>query len=445
MAPIDAQSHDEGNVLKNMKLGLSMRYLGYHLAAWRHPDFDPASITRFEAYRDIARKAEEAKLDMIFFADGLAVRNEAKPEGSLSHDMRNADLEPLTLLSAIAATTSHIGLVATSSTTYNEPYHIARRYASLDMISHGRAGWNVVTSWSEQEALNFNRTENLPKDERYDRAQEFVEVVCGLWNSFEADAFTHDKKTGQFYDPTKMHVLDHKGKHFQVRGPLTSGVTPQGRPLIVQAGASDKGRDIAAQYADVVYSVAQNIDEARAFYSDIKARAAQQGRKNNAPLIMPALAFYVGETREAAQAKFDALQALIDPLAGLAQLYSFAGDLSGYDLDKPIPEDHFTDKISIGSGLLKQARETGMTIRQLYEQVAAGFTVRYVIGSAEEIVDDMQHWMETGAADGFNLCPPILPNSLDDFIEFILPELRRRGLFRTEYEGKTLRENLGLT
>lgn len=431
--------------MKNMKLGLSMRYLGYHLAAWRHPDFDPASITRFEAYRDIARKAEEAKLDMIFFADGLAVRNEAKPEGSLSHDMRNADLEPLTLLSAIAATTSHIGLVATSSTTYNEPYHIARRYASLDMISHGRAGWNVVTSWSEQEALNFNRTENLPKDERYDRAQEFVEVVCGLWNSFEADAFTHDKKTGQFYDPTKMHVLDHKGKHFQVRGPLTSGVTPQGRPLIVQAGASDKGRDIAAQYADVVYSVAQNVDEARAFYSDIKARAAQQGRKNNAPLIMPALAFYVGETREAAQAKFDALQALIDPLAGLAQLYSFAGDLSGYDLDKPIPEDHFTDKISIGSGLLKQARETGMTIRQLYEQVAAGFTVRYVIGSAEEIVDDMQHWMETGAADGFNLCPPILPNSLDDFIEFILPELRRRGLFRTEYEGKTLHENLGLT
>ncbi|MDG9793358.1 MULTISPECIES: LLM class flavin-dependent oxidoreductase [Brucella] len=428
-----------------MKLGLSMRYLGYHLAAWRHPDFDPASITRFEAYRDIARKAEEAKLDMIFFADGLAVRNEAKPEGSLSHDMRNADLEPLTLLSAIAATTSHIGLVATSSTTYNEPYHIARRYASLDMISHGRAGWNVVTSWSEQEALNFNRTENLPKDERYDRAQEFVEVVCGLWNSFKADAFTHDKKTGQFYDPTKMHVLDHKGKHFQVRGPLTSGVTPQGRPLIVQAGASDKGRDIAAQYADVVYSVAQNVDEARAFYSDIKARAAQQGRKNNAPLIMPALAFYVGETREAAQAKFDALQALIDPLAGLAQLYSFAGDLSGYDLDKPIPEDHFTDKISIGSGLLKQARETGMTIRQLYEQVAAGFTVRYVIGSAEEIVDDMQHWMETGAADGFNLCPPILPNSLDDFIEFILPELRRRGLFRTEYEGKTLHENLGLT
>ncbi len=427
-----------------MKLGLSMRYLGYHLAAWRHPDFDPASITSFEAYRDIARKAEDAKLDMIFFADGLGVRSEDKPEGSLSHDVRNADLEPLTLLSAIAATTSRIGLVATSSTTYNEPYHVARRYASLDMISHGRAGWNVVTSWSEQEALNFNRTENLPKDERYDRAEEFVEVVCGLWNSFDAGAFTHDKQSGQFYDPARMHVLNHKGKHFQVRGPLTSGRTPQGRPLIVQAGASDKGRDIAAQYADVVYTVSQNVEEARAFYADMKARAAQYGRTGNAPLIMPALAFYVGETREAAQAKLDELQALIDPLAGLAQLYNFTGDLSGYDLDKPIPEEHFTDRISIGGGLLKKARDTGMTIRQLYEHMAAGFTVRYVVGTPAEIVDDMQHWMETGAADGFNLCPPILPQSLDDFVTLILPELHRRGLFRTEYEGETLRENLGL-
>ena len=431
--------------MRQMKLGLSMRYLGYHLAAWRHPDFDPSGITRFETYRDIARKAEDAKLDMIFFADGLGVRSEDKPEGSLSHDVRNADLEPVTLLAAIAATTSHIGLVATSSTTYNEPYHVARRYASLDMISHGRAGWNVVTSWSEQEALNFNRTENLPKDERYDRAEEFVEVVCGLWNSFEADAFTHDKQSGQFYDPAKMHVLNHKGRHFQVRGPLTSGRTPQGRPLIVQAGASDKGRDIAAQYADVVYTVSQNVEEARTFYADMKARAARYGRTDNAPLIMPALAYYVAETHEAAQARLDELQALIDPLAGLAQLYNFTGDLSGYDLDKPIPEEHFTDRISIGGGLLKKARDTGMTIRQLYEHIAAGFTVRYVVGTPAEIVDDMQHWMETGAADGFNLCPPILPQSLDDFINLILPELHRRGLFRTEYEGKTLRENLGLS
>lgn len=427
-----------------MKLGLSVRYLGYHLAAWRHPEFNPANITRYEAYRDIAIKAEAAKLDMIFFADGLAVRADDKPEGSLSHDMRNADLDPTTLLPAIATATQRIGLVATSSTTYNEPYITARRYATLDQISGGRSGWNVVTSWSEHEALNFSRTENLPKAERYARAKEFVEVVCGLWNSFDADAFTHDKAGGQFYDPAKMHVLDHKGTYFQVRGPLTSGRSPQGRPVIVQAGASDQGRDIAAQYADVVYAVAQTIEEAKAFYDDIKARAKAFGRTGNAPLIMPALAFYVAETREAAQAKLDELQALIDPKAGLALLYTYAGDLSCYDLDAPIPDDHFTDTISLGGGLLKMARDKKMTIRQLYEHIAAGFTVRYVVGTGKEIADDMQAWIEAGAADGFNLCPPILPQSLDDFITHVLPELRARGLFREEYEASTLRGNLGL-
>ena len=427
-----------------MKLGLSMRYLGYHMAAWRHPAFDPASITSFQAYRDIAIKAEAAKLDMIFFADGLGVRADDTPAGSLSHDMRNADLDPQTLLPAIAPFTQHIGLVATASTTYSEPYHVARKYATLDQISGGRAGWNVVTSWSEQEALNFSRTENLPKDQRYARAKEFVQVVTGLWNSFDADAFTHDKASGQFYDPDKMHVLDHKGTYFQVRGPLTAGRSPQDRPVIVQAGASDQGRDIAAQYADVVYSVAQTIEEAKAYYDDIKARAATYGRTNNAPLIMPALAFYVAETHEAAQAKLDHLQALIDPLAGMALLYTYAGDLSAYDIDAPIPDEHFTDRISIGGGLLKVARDQKLTIRQLYERIAAGFTVRVVVGTPAEIVDDMQAWIEAGAADGFNLCPPILPQSLDDFIALILPELQRRGLFRTEYESTTLRGNLGL-
>ncbi|MFD2250173.1 FMN-dependent oxidoreductase (nitrilotriacetate monooxygenase family) [Pseudochelatococcus lubricantis] len=431
--------------MSRIKLGLSMRYLGYHIAAWRHPDFDPGSLSRFEAYRDIAQKAEAEKLDMIFFADGLAVRSEDKPAGSLSHDMRNAELEPITLLSAIAAVTSRIGLVATASTTYNEPYHVARKYASLDHISGGRAGWNVVTSWSEQEALNFSRISNLPKDERYDRALEFVEVVRGLWDSFEEDAFTHDKTSGQFYDPDKRHVLDHKGKFFQVRGPLTSARPPQGHPLIVQAGASDQGRNIAAQYADVVYTVSHSVEEAREFYADLKARAAHFGRRDNAPLIMPALAFYVGETTAQAQAKLDELQRLIDPLAGLALLYTYVGDLSAYDIDKPIPEEHFANGISIGSSLIKRARDEGLTIRQLYELIGAGYTVRYVVGTAEEIVDDMQLWVESGAADGFNLCPPILPHSLDDLSAFILPELRRRGLFRTEYEGRTLRENLGLT
>lgn len=431
--------------MKQMRLGLSMRYHGYHVAAWRHPDYKPGCNVDFTSYRDIARAAEAEKLDMIFFADGVAVRGEDKPEGALSHDMRNAELEPLTLLSAIAATTERIGLVATASTTYNEPFHIARKYASLDHISGGRAGWNVVTSWSDQEALNFNRAENLPREERYARAAEFVRVAKGLWDSWDEDAFTRDKATGQFYDPAKMHVLNHHGEHFQVRGPLNSCRTPQGRPLIVQAGASNQGRDIAAEHADVVYSVSQNVEDARAFYADLKARAAEFGRKDNAPLIMPGITIYTGATKEEAQARFDELQALIDPLAGLSMLYAFCGDLSAYPLDGPVPEHLFEGKITIGSGLLAKARAEKLTIRQLYEAAAAGFTGRYIIGTAETVVDDLQHWFETGAADGFNICPPLLPQGMEDMSRFILPELRRRGLFRTEYEGATLRANLGLS
>jgi FMN-dependent oxidoreductase (nitrilotriacetate monooxygenase family) len=430
--------------MTEIKLGLSMRYLGYHIAAWRHPDFDPSSLTSFAAYRDVAQKAEGEKLDMIFFADGLAVRGEDKPAGALSHDMRNAELEPLTLLSAIAAVTEHIGLVATASTTYNEPYHVARKYASIDHISGGRAGWNVVTSWSDQEALNFNRVAPLAKDERYDRAAEFVGVVKGLWDSFEGDAFVHDKATGQFYDPEKLHVLNHSGRFFQVRGPLTAARTPQGRPLIVQAGASDKGRDIAAQHADVVYTVALDIEEARTFYTDLKRRAAEYGRTANAPLIMPGITLYVGETKAEAKEKFEALQSLIDPVAGLAMLYNYCGDLSAYDIDQPIPEDFVSDKISISGSMIQKARRENLTIRQMYENAAAGFTGRYIVGTAEEIVDDMQHWVETGAADGFNICPPMLPQGMDDLSRFILPEMRKRGLFRSEYSGRTLRENLGL-
>lgn len=431
-------------ISRQMKLGLSIRYLGYHIAAWRHPSSQPGAIWDFRTYRDIARQAEAEKLDMVFLADGLAVRAVDKPEGSLARDARNAELEPLTLLSAIAAVTERIGLVATASTTYNEPYHVARKYASIDQISGGRAGWNVVTSWSPQEALNFNRTENLPKDERYDRAAEFVEVVKGLWASWDEDAFLFDKETGQYYDPEKMHVLDHKGKFFQVRGPLTSARTPQGQPVIVQAGASSKGRDIAAEHADVVYTVAHSVEEAREFYADMKARAARFGRTGNAPLIMPGITLYMGETKAEAQARFDEMKALIDPMAGLALLYTFCGDLSGYDIDKPFPEELLDAKLSIGNSLLARAKRENLTIRQMYEDAAAGFTGRYLVGTAEEIADDMQHWFETGAADGFNLCPPLLPAGMEETARLLLPELRRRGLFRTEYEGTTLRANLGL-
>jgi FMN-dependent oxidoreductase (nitrilotriacetate monooxygenase family) len=426
-----------------MKLGLSMRYLGYHMAAWRHPDVPADGAIRFDYFLDSAKKAEAAKLDMIFFADGIGIRADDKPKGSLSHDSKNAELEPLTLLAAIGARTSRIGLVATASTTYNEPFHIARKYASIDHISGGRAGWNVVTSWSQQEAWNFSRDEHLGYEERYERADEFVEVVKKLWDSWEDDAFIRDKETGVFYDEAKLHTPNHKGKHFKVRGPLNSARTPQGRPIIVQAGAAEAGRELAARNADVVYSNAPDVAGAKAYYDDLKGRLEKFGRTPDQLLIMPGLTLYVGETRQEAQDKFDQLQDLIDPKSGLAVLYGVLGDLSEYDIDGPVPDVGNQRVRSIAENLLSTARKEGLTIRQMYKRVASGNN-HQLIGTAADIVDEMETWFRNGAADGFNICPPTLPQGIDDLARFVLPELRRRGLFRTEYEATTLRGNLGL-
>lgn len=430
---------------RKMRLGLSMRYLGYHIASWRHPDVPADGAIHFEHFLNVARKAEAAKIDMVFLADGVAVRADDNPPGSLQKDMKNAELEPLTLLAALGACTSHIGLVATASTTYNEPFHIARKYASIDHISGGRAGWNVVTSWSQQEALNFNRETQLPPQQRYERAAEFVDVVTGLWDSWEQDAFIRDKRTGEFYRPEKLHVLDHKGAHFSVRGPLNSARTPQGRPVIVQAGASEQGRDMAARTADVVYTNVFDIDKARTFYTDMKARALSYGRSSDDLLVMPGITFYVGRTQSEAQAKLEELQALVHPLVGLATLYNYLGDLSGFDLDGPLPEPTRPSKLSVSSNLLDVARRNNLTIRETYLMMAAGGMGRYVVGTPDSICDELQLWFESGAADGFNICPAMLPGGLDDVAELIIPELQRRNLFRTEYEGTTLRRNLGLS
>jgi FMN-dependent oxidoreductase (nitrilotriacetate monooxygenase family) len=427
-----------------MKLGLSMRYLGYHAAAWRHPDVDPGAASKFQHFVRVAQTAEAAKFDMVFLADGIGLRGRDEPPGSLCRSAQNAELEPITLLSALAAVTSRIGLVATASTTYNEPFHIARKYASLDHISGGRAGWNVVTSWSDAEARNFNRDEHLDYATRYERAAEFVEVVKGLWDSWDEDAFPHDKASGVFFDPAKLHTLDHRGKHFQVRGPLTVKRTPQGRPILVQAGASDQGMDIAAASADVVYAMSQDVDSAVAYYRQLKGRLAQYGRQPHELLIMPGVTPFIGRTPQEARDKYDQLNALVDPVLGLSYLYGNMGDLSGYPLDGPVPEPTNAKVRSIAKGLLALAEREKMTIRQLYTHVASAFGGRTVIGTPAQIVDDMQEWMEAGAADGFNICPPLLPAGLDDFATLVMPELRRRGLFRTEYEGPTLRQNLGL-
>jgi alkanesulfonate monooxygenase len=431
---------------KPMHLGMSIRGLGYHPAAWRHPDVPADGTLRFEHYARSAQAAERGKCDLIFFADGIGIRERDIPRGSLARSgYEIVEMEPMTLLPALAVVTQHIGLVTTASTTYNEPFNIARKFATLDLISKGRAGWNVVTSWSEAEAKNFNREQHVDYDTRYARAAEFVEVVKGLWDSWEEDAFPFDKQSGRFFDETKMHVLDHKGRFFSVRGPLNVGRLPQVHPVIVQAGASEQGRELAAATADIVYAVHPSKTVAQDFYADIKRRLAKYERSAEDLKILPALRPVVARTALEARAKYDQLQELLDPLVGLARLNQTFGDLSRYPLDGPVPIDELgpAEIRSISSQLLERVKRQRPTIRELYQEVAGmgGFCL---IGTPSEIVDVMQDWFENDACDGFNITPTHLPGGCEDFVEMITPELQRRGLFRTEYEGRTLRENLGL-
>ncbi len=429
---------------RQIKLGLSMRQLGYHAGAWRHPDVPAGGASDIDYFVHVAQTAERGLLDMLFLADGVALRQRDEPAGSLCRANQNVELEPLTLLSALAMVTRRIGLVATASTTYNEPYHIARKFGSLDHISRGRAGWNIVTSWSQAEARNFNREQHLDYEVRYDRAAEFVEVVKGLWDSWDDDAFVHDKVSGLFYDPARMHVLDHRGTHFAVRGPLTVARTPQGYPVMVQAGASEQGQEIAAASADVVFTAQTDLADARTYYAAVKARLARHGRSADDLLILPGLLPIVGKTEAEAQAKHQQLQDLIHPLVGLAHVFGPMGDLSGYDLDGPVPEPVDPEMRSRAKVMLDLARRENLTIRQLYLAASSGRGHRSVVGTPAQIADTMQTWMEAGAADGFNIIPASLPGGIEDFVELVVPELQSRGVFRTEYEGSTLRENLGL-
>ena len=429
-----------------MRLGMSIRGIGYHPAAWLHPDVPADGTLRFEHYLHNAQTAERGKCDMIFFADGIGIRERDAPRGSLARSgYEIVEMEPMTLLPALATGTSRIGLVTTASTTYNEPYHIARKFATLDLISKGRAGWNIVTSWSEAEAKNFNREEHLDYATRYERAEEFVEVVTGLWDSWEEDAFIYDRVRKVFFDETKMHVLNHRGRHFQVRGPLNVACNPQGRPVLVQAGASDQGREIAAATADVLYAMQPDIPAMRDYYVNVKSRMPKYGRDWDDLKILPGLRPIVGRTKAEAQAKFDLLQELLDPLVGLARLHGALGDLSGYDLDGPVPPEALgPNEVRSSTDRLRQRIEQEKpTIRELYKSVAGGGGF-YLIGTATDIVDVMEAWFKAEACDGFNITPTHLPGGCEDFVTYVTPELQRRGLFRTEYEGTTLRENLGL-
>jgi N-acetyl-S-(2-succino)cysteine monooxygenase len=394
----------------------------------------------------LAQTAERAKFDMAFLADGVAVRRDHNLE-SLSRSGQLVHFEPLTLLSALSAVTEHIGLVATASTTYNEPYHIARKFASLDYLSGGRAGWNVVTSASEAEAKNFNRDKHMEHALRYERAREFLQVVTGLWDSWDDDAFIRDKETGLYFEPAKLHVLNHKGKHFSVKGPLNVARPPQGYPVIVQAGASEDGQDFAAQTAEVIFTAQQTLEEAQAFYAGIKGRLAKYGRSPDHLKIMPGVFPVIGHTEKEAKEKYDQLQNLIHPSVGLALLSGNIGgfDLTSYPLDGPLPELPETNLNKSRQKLVTDlARRENLTIRQLYQAIAGARGHWTIWGTPEQIADRLEEWFVNDAADGFNLMPPYLPGGLDEFVDLVLPILRQRGLFRTEYEGRTLRENLGL-
>jgi len=435
-------------VSRKIKLGAFVPGGGQHLAAWRHPESPENGSLDFEHYKQLAQTAERGLFDAYFLADGLAANFGGDIKVGLSD--KAVGFEPVTLFSALSTVTKHIGFIATASTTYEEPYQLARKFASLDFLSDGRAGWNLVTTASNAAAQNFGRDQQLDHADRYERAQEFVDVVKKLWDSWEDDAFVRDKESGVYYDPSKVHAPNHKGKHFSVKGPLNVARVPQGYPVIVQAGQSEPGRELAASSAEVVFTAQQSLADAQEFYRDVKARLRKYGRSPDDLKIMPGVSPFVAKTEEEAREKYQLLNDLIHPDAGLALLTGLSGgeiDLAQFDLDAPFPEEAIPPTQGIVSRramMIDIARKHGFTIRQLYQWVAGARGHWTLIGTPSQIVDQLQEWFENEAADGFNILPPTSPAGLNDFVDLVIPELQRRGLFRTEYEGATLRENLGL-
>lgn len=430
-----------------MHLGAFLYPTGYHIAAWRHPSVPADAGVNFPHFAELARRAEHAKFDFLFLADSAGVRGTDLP--ALSHTALRyvAQFEPFTLLSALAAVTERIGLVGSATTTYNEPFHIARKFASLDHISGGRAGWNLVTSQNEEEAHNFGAPVHPDHAERYDRAREFVHVVRGLWDTWEDDAFPRDKASGLYFDPEKLHVLNHKGRHFSVRGPLNIPRTPQGHPVLVQSGSSDDGKELAAESGEVVFTAQPTSAGSKAFYAELKRRAAKHDRRPEDIKILAGIFPFIGATESEARAKFEELQALIEPIVGLSLLSGLlAGvDLAAYPLDGPLPAVPDTNAgKSRRNLLLEMAERESLTIRQLYLRVAASRGHWLIVGTPEQIADEMQQWFDSYACDGFIIMPPCLPGGLDDVVDLLIPELQRRKLHRRDYEGRTLRQHLGL-
>ena len=420
---------------RQMHLGVFAVGTGNHIAGWRHPGA-AQSGDDISAFAAIARSAERGKLDMVFIADGVECSTDDHP-GFM------AQLDPFTALAALSAITTHVGLVATASTSFSEPYNLARSLASLDHISHGRSGWNIVTS--ARGASNFG-SESVEHDRRYEIAAEFVEVVKGLWDSWEPDAKVVDVESGRFVDAAKVHALDHQGEHYSVRGPLNSSRCPQGQPVLVQAGSSQSGQEFASRYAEVLFTVQQDIEVARSFYASVKQRVAEHGRDPDHCKIMPGFLPVVGRTEKEAQEKLEVLAGYVDEGSALKTMSERMGhDLSKYPLDGPVPDLPATGQIQgYTRMMLTEAYRESHTLRDLYNLFAVSRGYLIACGSAEQIADTMETWFRDAACDGFNLVPAHFPEGLDDFVDLVVPVLQQRGLFRREYSGRKLREHFGL-
>jgi FMN-dependent oxidoreductase (nitrilotriacetate monooxygenase family) len=428
---------------RKLRLGAFMRPVGIHTGWWRYPGAAVDANFSWPKLKEYARKLERACFDAFFMADHLALMN--MPMSALRRSATATSFDPSTLLPALAAVTERIGLIATASTTYDAPYHVARRFASLDHLSEGRAGWNLVTTVNPEAAMNFGLEHSLDHDVRYERAREFYDVVTGLWDSWADNAFVRDRDSGIFFDEHRLHTLNFQGKHFSVRGPLNVARPVQGWPVVALAGASDPARQLAAEAADVVFANSKTIASGREFYADVKQRMRKLGRDPDHLKILPGVHVVVGSTMEQAQRKKALLDSLVHVESQLPNLSVRLGmDVSRFDLDAPLPDIPDTNE---GKGnrreLIDYGRRKNLTVRQLAEHCAQSGWGE-MIGTPQQIADDMQLWLESDACDGFTVMFHTVPEGLNDFVEMVVPELQRRGLFRREYEGTTLRENLGL-
>ncbi|MCM3785686.1 LLM class flavin-dependent oxidoreductase [Neobacillus mesonae] len=429
---------------RSLHLNLFLSPAGHHEGAWRHPNSEPERLLDFSYYKSIALRAEAAKLDSLFMADRYSTSPRAAAYGAAG------GIEPLTLLTGLAVVTKHIGLIATVSTSFNEPFNVARRFASLDHLSHGRAGWNIITSGTDAEARNFSYSSIPSHKDRYERAREFIDAAVQLWDSWEEEAIIADKTKGIYADASKIHKINFQGQHFSIEGPLNVSRSPQGRPLLVQAGSSDDGKDFAACYAEAVFTAQQTLDDAIHFYQDLKHRAIAYGRSPEEICILPGICPVIGRTREEAEEKEAELHSLTNPAYSLLQLSNRIGyDVTQYPLDEPLPE--LPEMIATEGHqsrtrlIFDMARREHLTLRELLLRLAGGRGHHTFAGTPKQIADEMEAWFIGGAADGFNIMPQLMNGGLDDFLEHVVPELQRRGLFRTEYTADTLRGHYGLS